>query len=54
MSHFSALGGTRVKFLDKIGLTILLGGICVAAGHLFIRLATLPLRRGKEDEHDIG
>ena len=53
MSHFSALGGTRVKFLDKIGLAIVLGGICAAAGHLFIRLATVPLRRGKEDEDDI-
>ncbi len=53
MSSFSALGGTRVKFLDKIGLLVILGGICGAGGHLFIRLVTAPLRRrNKENEQD--
>lgn len=53
MRHFSAMGGTRVKSLDRIGLAIILGAVCAVAGHLFIRIATLPLRRGKKDEHDI-
>ena len=53
MSHFSALGGTRVKFLDKIGLAIVLGGIGIAGAHLLIRLVTVPIRRGYKDGHNI-
>jgi hypothetical protein len=52
MSHFSALGGTRVKFLDKLGIAIILGGIAGASGHWFIRLVTSPLRRRKDDENN--
>lgn len=52
MSHFSALGGTRVKFLDKFGLAILLGSIGAVSGHWFIRMATIPLRRRKGEEEN--
>ncbi|MDG4474978.1 cytochrome c3 family protein [Thiovibrio frasassiensis] len=46
-SHFSALGGTRVRFVDKIGLTIIFGGIAVVLIHLGVRVVTIPARRKK-------
>jgi predicted CXXCH cytochrome family protein len=45
LRHFYALGGTRMKLLDKIGFLLLAGGVCVVAGHLAVRIATIPLRR---------
>ena len=45
MNHFCALAGTRVKRLDKIGIAMLAGAFCFAAGHLFIRIFTTPIRR---------
>lgn len=49
MSHFSALAGTRVKRLDKIGIILITCGIGAAAGHLFIRAFTLPIRNRKKN-----
>lgn len=52
LNHFYALGGTRVRLLDMIGILIFVGGLGVAAGHLTIRILTIPLRqRRKEQEH---
>jgi len=50
LRHFYALGGTRVKLLDKIGFLLLAGGCSVVLGHLSVRIATIPLRRRKEAE----
>ncbi len=44
-SHFSALGGTRVRLLDKIGLAMIVGGMVVVLLHLSARLITIPVRR---------
>ena len=43
--HFYALAGTRIRLLDKIGIFIIAGGICVVLLHLFVRIMTIPLRR---------
>jgi hypothetical protein len=48
VSHFYLLGGTRIKLLDKIGMVIVAGGICVVFAHLTVRVVTAPLRRKKE------
>ena len=45
LRHFYALGGTRMKLLDKIGFLFLTGGCCAVLGHLSVRIATIPLRR---------
>ena len=45
LRHFYALGGTRIKLLDKIGFLLVAGGLCAVAAHLSIRIATIPLRR---------
>lgn len=47
ISNFYALAGTRVRLLDKIGLALIAGGICVVMGHLLIRAVTIPVRRKK-------
>lgn len=49
--HFYALAGTRMRLLDKIGIGLLAGGVFVVLGHLFVRVATIPVRRRKEDEN---
>ena len=49
-SHFSALGGTRIKLLDKIGFLMLAGAAGGAFTHLFVRLVTIPIRRKREEE----
>jgi len=48
LRHFYALGGTRIKLLDKIGFLLLAGGFSVVLGHLAVRIATIPLRRRNE------
>ncbi|MBU2538685.1 MAG: hypothetical protein KKH22_09600, partial [Proteobacteria bacterium] len=50
LRHFYALGGTRMKLLDKIGFLLLAGGCAVVLGHLTVRIVTIPLRRKNEDE----
>jgi predicted CXXCH cytochrome family protein len=45
VSHFYALGGTRIRLLDRIGFILLAGGISVVIGHLSVRLLTAPGRR---------
>jgi hypothetical protein len=50
VSHFYILGGTRIKFLDKIGLFIIGFGACIVLGHISVRVLTIPLRRKKRSE----
>ena len=50
LRHFYALGGTRIKLLDKIGFLLLAGGFSLVLGHLAVRIATIPLRRKNEYE----
>lgn len=49
-SHFSALGGTRIKLLDKIGLLMVAGAAAGVSVHLFARVVTIPVRRKREEE----
>jgi len=51
VNHFYALGGTRVRLLDKIGFGLLAGGAGVVVGHLSVRLLTIPARRKKNDPY---
>ncbi|MBU0484388.1 MAG: cytochrome c family protein [Proteobacteria bacterium] len=46
--HFSALGGTRIKLLDKIGLLMLVGAVAGIFTHLFARVVTIPIRRKRD------
>ena len=50
-SHFSALGGTRIRVLDKIGFLLIAGAGAGVFTHLFARLVTIPVRRKREDEN---
>ena len=52
VNHFYAIGGTRVRYLDKIGLVLIVGGISVVIGHLLVRVATIPLRRKRKEKKD--
>lgn len=52
VTHFYAIGGTRVRFIDRIGFALIIGGICVVLGHLSVRLLTAPIRRRKKEEKD--
>lgn len=49
VSHFYAIGGTRVRLLDKVGIALLVGGVLVVMGHLGVRLATIPVRRARKE-----
>ncbi|MBU0481776.1 MAG: hypothetical protein KKG47_11825 [Proteobacteria bacterium] len=49
-SHFSALAGTRIMLLDKIGFLMIAGAVLVVALHLSTRIATIPIRRKREME----
>jgi len=46
---FNALGTTRVRLLDMIGIVLIAGGLTVVLIHLTIRILTIPLRRRKKD-----
>lgn len=48
VNHFYALGGTRVRLLDKIGIAMVVAGVSVALGHLSVRIATRSQRRKKK------
>ena len=52
VNHFYAISGTRVRMLDKIGLALIVGGLSVVAGHLFVRVATAPARRRRKEKKD--
>jgi hypothetical protein len=50
VNHFYAIGGTRVRYLDKIGLVLIVGGLSVVIGHLLVRIATMPARRKRKEK----
>ncbi len=50
VTHFYALGGTRVRLLDKIGAGIFAGGLGIIAAHLIVRITTIPLRRRRKEQ----
>ena len=50
VNHFYAIGGTRVRYLDKIGLVLIVGGLSVVMSHLLVRVATLPARRKRKEK----
>ena len=52
VSHFYLLGGTRIKFLDKIGLVIVGCSACIVLGHLSVRIFTIPWRRKNKFKKD--
>jgi hypothetical protein len=49
VNHFYALGGTRVRILDKVGIAMVLGGLGVVVLHLSVRVATSFARTGKKE-----
>lgn len=49
LRHFYLYAGTRVKFLDKIGILFIGGAACGVLGHLSIRILTIRLRRKKDN-----
>jgi hypothetical protein len=52
VNHFYAIGGTRVRYLDKIGLVLIVGGLGVVAAHLLARIVTAPVRRKRKEKKD--
>ena len=50
LRHFYLYAGTRVKLLDMIGIIMIIGAIAGVAGHLTIRILTIPLRRKNKKE----
>ena len=50
VNHFYALGGTRIRLLDKIGIALVVGGVSVVAGHLTMRIITIPVRRRRKQK----
>ena len=48
VNHFYALGGTRVRILDKIGFAMLLAGAGIVSLHLSARIiASVSGKRNK-------
>jgi len=47
-NHIYALGGTRIKLLDKLGFGLVAGGFLAVLAHMLIRVATIPVRRPKK------
>jgi len=52
VNHFYAISGTRVRYLDKIGLILIAGGFSVVIGHLFARIVTAPIRQKRKKKKD--
>lgn len=50
VNHFYALGGTRVRILDKIGLAMVAAGAGVVVCHLTARIVTAPARRRRKEK----
>ena len=50
VNHFYALGGTRVRLLDQIGMALVAGGLGVVVCHLTVRIVTAPARRRRKEK----
>ena len=42
-----ALGGTRIKILDIIGILMVVGGMSVPIVHITLRILTSPIREAR-------
>jgi len=47
LNQFYALGGTRIKFLDILGVLMVVGGMSVPLVHITLRILTSPIREAK-------
>ena len=52
VNHFYAISGTRVRYLDKIGLILIAGGLGVVGAHLLARIFTAPIRSKRKEKKD--
>ncbi|MBU0729810.1 MAG: hypothetical protein KKE17_11995 [Proteobacteria bacterium] len=50
MNHFYALGGTRIRLLDQIGLALVVGGAGIIIAHLTLRILTIPARKQRKQK----
>lgn len=50
VNHFYAIGGTRVRYLDRIGLVLVSCIFCIVTGHFLVRIATAAGRRKKREK----
>ncbi len=48
VNHFYAIGGTRIRLLDRMGIMLPVGGMIVVAVHLGARLLAGSRRRGEK------
>jgi len=49
IKDFYVLGLTKIDVLDTLFVVALIAGIGVAAGHIFLRIVTIPIRRKKKE-----
>ena len=47
INQFYAIGGTRLRFLDILGILMVFGGMSVPIVHLTLRFLTIPIREAK-------
>jgi hypothetical protein len=47
MNQFYALGSTRLRFLDILGVVMVFGGVSVPIVHLTLRFLTIPIREAR-------
>jgi hypothetical protein len=45
IKEFYVLGLTKINILDILFVIALIAGVCVAGGHIFLRIITTPIRR---------
>jgi hypothetical protein len=50
VNHFYAIGGTRVRNLDRIGVVLVIGGLSIVTGHFLVRIATIAGRRKRREK----
>jgi len=51
LGKFYAIGSTRVRVLDYLGILFVLGGVSVPAAHITVRILTRGIRRRKKGGH---
>ncbi len=49
-SQFYALGSTRLKILDVIGILMVAGGVSFPLTHLVLRIVTAPIRKRRKEK----
>ena len=51
ISEFYALGSTRLKMLDLVGVLMVMGGAAVPVAHYITRKLTAPIRKRRKEGH---